>query len=178
MVEKFKPVKGYTGIYEISNLGRVKSLSRVIERNDGNTRVTEDRIILPFTTKAGYSQIVLCKDGVKKKHYIHRLVANAFIPNDNPIEKIVVNHKDENPINNNVGNLEWCTQRYNMRYGKMQAKLIKINVIDSKGDIVELVEGIAECERKYSISKYLIKQSSDGKDLIKDNKCNFNFKIA
>ena len=62
MVEKFKPVKGYTGIYEISNLGRVKSLSRVIERNDGNTRVTEDRIILPFTTKAGYSQIVLCKE--------------------------------------------------------------------------------------------------------------------
>ena len=178
MVEKFKPVKGYTGIYDISNLGRVKSLSRVIERNDGNTRVTEDRIILPFTTKAGYSQIVLCKDGVKKKHYIHRLVALAFIPNDNPIEKIVVNHKDENPINNNVGNLEWCTQRYNMRYGKMQAKLIKINVIDSKGDIVEVVEGIRECERKYSISKYLIKQSSDGKDLIKDNKCNFNFKIA
>ena len=178
MVEKFKPVKGYTGIYEISNLGRVKSLSRVIERNDGNTRVTEDRIILPFTTKAGYSQIVLCKDGVKKKHYIHRLVALAFIPNDNAIEKIVVNHKDENPINNNVGNLEWCTQRYNMRYGKMQAKLIKINVIDSKGDVVDLVEGIRECERKYSISKYLIKQSSNGKDLIKDNKCNFNFKIA
>ncbi|WP_276738166.1 NUMOD4 domain-containing protein [Prevotella pallens] len=178
MVEKFKPVKGYTGIYEISNLGRVKSLSRVIERNDGNTRVTEDRIILPFTTKAGYSQIVLCKDGVKKKHYIHRLVALAFIPNDNPIEKIVVNHKDENPINNNVGNLEWCTQRYNMRYGKMQAKLIKINVIDSKGDVVDLVEGIRECERKYSISKYLIKQSSNGKDLIKDNKCNFNFKRA
>ena len=178
MVEKFKPVKGYTGIYEISNLGRVKSLSRVIERNDGNTRVTEDRIILPFTTKAGYSQIVLCKDGVKKKHYIHRLVALAFIPNDNPIEKIVVNHKDENPINNNVGNLEWCTQRYNMRYGKMQAKLIKINVIDSKGDVVEVVEGIRECERKYSISKYLIKQSSNGKDLIKDNKCNFNFKRA
>lgn len=48
MVEKFKPVKGYTGIYEISNLGRVKSLSRVIERNDGNTRVTEDRIIFTF----------------------------------------------------------------------------------------------------------------------------------
>lgn len=178
MVEKFKPVKGYAGIYEISNMGRVKSLSRVIERNDGNTRVTEDRIILPFTTKAGYSQIVLCKDGVKKKHYIHRLVALAFIPNDNPIEKIVVNHKDENPINNNVGNLEWCTQRYNMRYGKMQAKLIKINVIDSKGDVVDLVEGIRECERKYSISKYLIKQSSNGKDLIKDNKCNFNFKRA
>ena len=60
----------------------------------------------------------------------------------------------------------------------MQAKLIKIKVIDSKGDVVEVVEGIAECERKYNISKYLIQRSSDGKDLIGDNKCNFNFKIA
>lgn len=178
MIEKFKPVKGYTGIYEISNLGRVKSLSRIIERNDGNTRLTEDRIILPFTTKAGYSQIVLCKDGVRKKHYIHRLVALAFIPNDNPIEKIVVNHKDENPKNNTVGNLEWCTQRYNMRYGKMQAKLIKIDVIDSKGDIVEVVEGIRECERKYNISNYLIKQSNNGRDLIKAGVSRYNFKIA
>lgn len=178
MIEKFKPVKGYAGIYEISNLGRVKSLSRVIERNDGNTRVTEDRIILPFLTKCGYHQIVLCKDGVRKKYLIHRLVANAFIPNDNPTDNVLVNHKDENKLNNRVDNLEWCSAYYNTRYGKMQNKLVKIDVIDSKGDIIEVVEGIAECCRKYSISKYLIKQSSDGKDLIIENKCNFNFKIA
>lgn len=176
MIEKFKPVQGYAGIYEISNLGRVKSLSRVVERKDGNTRVTEDRIILPFLTKCGYHQIVLCKDGVRKKHLIHRLVANAFI--ENPDKLPIINHKDENKLNNRVDNLEWCSAYYNMRYGKMQAKLIKINVIDSKGDVVDLVEGIRECERKYSISKYLIKQSSNGKDLIGDNKCNFNFKIA
>ena len=177
MIEKFKPVKGYAGIYEISNLGRVKSLSRIIERKDGNSRVTEDRIIIPFITKCGYHQIALTnKDGVKKKHYIHRLVANAFIENPNKLP--IINHKDENKLNNRVDNLEWCSAYYNLRYGKMQAKLVKINVIDSKGDIVEVVEGIRECERKYSISKYLIKQSSDGKDLIIDNKCNFNFKIA
>lgn len=176
MIEKFKPVKGYAGIYEISNLGRVKSISRIIERKDGNTRVTEDRIILPFLTKCGYHQIVLCKDGVRKKHYIHRLVANAFLPNLNNLP--IINHKDENKLNNRVDNLEWCSAYYNTRYGKLQKRLVKINIIDSKGDIVEVVEGIRECERKYSISKYLIKQSSDGKDLIKDNKCNFNFKIA
>lgn len=176
MIEKFKPVKGYAGIYEISNLGRVKSLSRIVERKDGNTRVTEDRIILPFTTKAGYSQIVLCKDGVKKKHYIHRLVANAFI--ENPDKLPIINHKDENKLNNRVDNLEWCSAYYNLRYGKMQAKLVKINVIDSKGDVVEVVEGIRECERKYNISKYLIKQSSDGKDLIGEGKNKYNFKIA
>lgn len=176
MIEKFKPVKGYAGIYEISNLGRVKSISRIIERKDGNTRVTEDRIILPFLTKCGYHQIVLCKDGVRKKHYIHRLVANAFLPNLNNLP--IINHKDENKLNNRVDNLEWCSAYYNTRYGKLQKRLVKINIIDSKGDIVDLVEGIRECERKYSISKYLIKQSSDGKDLIKDNKCNFNFKIA
>lgn len=176
MIEKFKPVKGYAGIYEISNLGRVKSISRIIERKDGNTRVTEDRIIIPFITKCGYHQIVLCKDGVRKKHYIHRLVANAFLPNLNNLP--IINHKDENKLNNRVDNLEWCSAYYNTRYGKLQKRLVKINIIDSKGDIVEVVEGIRECERKYSISKYLIKQSSDGKDLIKDNKCNFNFKIA
>ena len=176
MIEKFKPVKGYTGIYEISNLGRVKSLSRVIERNDGNTRVTEDRIILPFLTKCGYHQIVLCKDGVRKKHLIHRLVANAFI--ENPDKLPIINHKDENKLNNRVDNLEWCSAYYNLRYGKMQAKLVKIDVIDSKGDIIEVVDGIRECERKYSISKYLIKQSSNGKDLIREGKNKYNFKIA
>lgn len=177
MIEKFKPVQGYAGIYEISNMGRVKSLSRIIERKDGNTRVTGDRIILPFITKCGYHQIVLTnKDGVRKKHYIHRLVANAFIENPNKLP--IINHKDENKLNNRVDNLEWCSAYYNTRYGKMQNKLVKIDVIDSKGDIIEVVEGIAECCRKYSINKYLIKQSSDGKDLIIDNKCNFNFKIA
>lgn len=176
MIEKFKPVQGYAGIYEISNLGRVKSLSRVIERNDGNTRVTEDRIILPFLTKCGYHQIVLCKDGVRKKHLIHRLVANAFI--ENPDKLPIINHKDENKLNNRVDNLEWCSAYYNLRYGKMQAKLVKIDVIDSKGDIVEVVDGIRECERKYSISKYLIKQSSNGKDLIREGKNKYNFKIA
>lgn len=176
MIEKFKPVKGYAGIYEISNLGRVKSLSRVIERNDGNTRVTEDRIILPFLTKCGYHQIVLCKDGVRKKHLIHRLVANAFI--ENPDKLPIINHKDENKLNNRVDNLEWCSAYYNLRYGKMQAKLVKINVIDSKGDIIEVVDGIRECERKYSISKYLIQRSSEGKDLIGEGKNKYNFKIA
>lgn len=176
MIEKFKPVQGYAGIYEISNMGRVKSLSRIIERKDGNTRVTEDRIILPFLTKCGYHQIVLCKDGVRKKHYIHRLVANAFIENPNKLP--IINHKDENKLNNRVDNLEWCSAYYNLRYGKMQAKLVKIDVIDSKGDVVEVVEGIRECERKYSISKYLIKQSSEGKDLIGEGKNKYNFKIA
>ena len=176
MIEKFKPVQGYAGIYEISNLGRVKSLSRVIERNDGNTRVTEDRIILPFLTKCGYHQIVLCKDGVRKKHLIHRLVANAFI--ENPDKLPIINHTDEPKLNNRVDNLEWCSAYYNLRYGKMQAKLVKIDVIDSKGDIVEVVDGIRECERKYSISKYLIKQSSNGKDLIREGKNKYNFKIA
>lgn len=177
MMEIFKPVLGYAGIYEISNMGRVKSLSREIERKDGNTRTTKEKIIVPFNTKCGYHQIVLTnKDGVKKKHYIHRLVANSFLPNLNNLP--IVNHKNENKKDNRVSNLEWCTAYYNTRYGKMQDKLVKIRVLDSKGDIVEVVEGMNKCERKYNISKYLIQRSSDGKDLIRDNKCNFNFSIA
>ena len=177
MIEKFKPVKGYAGIYEISNMGRVKSLSREIERKDGNTRTTKEKIIVPFNTKCGYHQIVLTnKDGVKKKHYIHRLVANAFIENPNKLP--IINHKDENKLNNRVDNLEWCSTYYNTRYGKLQKRLVKIDVIDSKGDIVEVVEGMRECCRKYNISKYLIKQSTDGKDLIGEGKNKYNFKIA
>jgi len=177
MIEKFKPVQGYAGIYEISNLGHVKSLSREIERKDGNTRTTKEKIIVPFNTKCGYHQIVLTnKDGVRKKHYIHRLVANAFLPNLNNLP--IINHKNENKKDNRVENLEWCTAYYNTRYGKLQERLKKIEVLDSKGDIIEVVDGIAECCIKYSISKYLIQRSSDGRDLIKDNKCNFNFKIA
>ena len=158
------------GEYEVSNMGNVRN-------------AITGRVLKPFTNTAGYQQVDLTKyekDKKQKKRLflVHRLVANAFIPNDNPTDNVLVNHKDENKLNNRVDNLEWCSAYYNTRYGKLQKRLVKIDVIDSKGDVVEVVEGIRECERKYSISKYLIKQSSDGKDLIIDNKCNFNFKLA
>ena len=111
IIESDGTIYDYTGYYQISNYGRVRSLSRIDAR--GHTRNGKIMRITPG--KRGYAQIQLCKDGEKVKFYIHRLVATMFIPN--PDNLPCVNHKDENKTNNNVENLEWCTQEYNVKYG-------------------------------------------------------------
>lgn len=105
MQEKWRPVVGYEGLYEVSNLGRVRRI----------------RIIAPTKKKHGYMQVSLVdKDGVRKSHRLHRIVAAAFIPN--PEGKPQVNHKDENPENNRAKNLEWATAEENTNYGSRTAR--------------------------------------------------------
>lgn len=106
MKEDWKPIEGYEGFYEVSNLGRVRSLPRVTRSN-----ILKGTILKPNITPYGYQQICLCRNGIRKQHKIHRLVANAFIPNPNNLPAI--NHKDWNTSNNNVDNLEWCDTQYN-----------------------------------------------------------------
>lgn len=107
MEEFWKDVKGFEGVYQVSNLGRVKSVRRNI-------------ILKNSIARNGYKRVLLCTNNIQKNYYIHRLVAMAFIPNPNNYP--IVNHKDENPQNNSVGNLEWCTQKYNINYGTGIAK--------------------------------------------------------
>lgn len=111
MNEIWKDIEGYRGLYQISNLGRVKSLGR---RGKGCS--LEDRILKPMINKDGY-HLVNLKDvnHVAKWFTIHRLVALHFIPNPNDYKEI--NHKDEAKGNNSVTNLEWCTREYNVSYG-------------------------------------------------------------
>lgn len=105
--EYFKPVVGYEGLYEVSNLGRVKSLYLKGKRRD---KIMSPQANIRYT----YLQITLRKDGVRKKFPVHRLVAKAFIP---PIpDKPFVNHIDCNKQNNNVENLEWCNNQENIQY--------------------------------------------------------------
>ena len=105
MQEKWGPVVGYEGLYEVSNLGRVRRI----------------RIVEPTKKKHGYMQISLVgKDGVRRSHCLHRIVATAFIPN--PEGKPQVNHRDENPENNRVKNLEWATAEENTNYGSRTAR--------------------------------------------------------
>ena len=103
MTEIWKNIEGYEGKYQVSNLGRVKSM------------IGQEKVLHPKKHRNGHLQIGLHKDKKRKTMYIHRIVAQAFIPNPDNIA--CVNHKDENPNNNNVDNLEWCTQKYNCNYG-------------------------------------------------------------
>lgn len=114
--EEWKPVVGYEGLYEVSNFGRVKALEkvRVSGRGYGLIRVYPEKI-MKTSDKAIYQKVVLRKDGKEKLKSVHRLVADAFIPNPDNLPQ--VNHKDENKHNNHVDNLEWCTCRYNVNYG-------------------------------------------------------------
>ena len=119
MKEIWKDIAGYDGLYQVSNLGRVKSLPRY--RNAIHPYITRERILSPRKTKNGYVKVLLSGD-THRQYLIHRLVAEAFIPNPNNYGEI--NHKDEDKSNNAVNNLEWCTRSYNIRYGSWRDKLI------------------------------------------------------
>ena len=100
MEEIWRDIDGYEGLYQVSNKGRVKSL-----------KYGKERILRPGWKTGGYLFVILCKNGNQSKQRIHRLVAQAFIPNPN--NKPQVNHLDENKKNNCVDNLEWATAKEN-----------------------------------------------------------------
>ena len=109
--EIWKPVVGYEGLYEVSNLGRVRSLDRYDSRN----HFRKGRIMKQSYCSKGYLTIDLCLNRKNKKCLVHRLIAQAFIPNPDNLPEI--NHKDEDKTNNSVENLEWCDRSYNNTYG-------------------------------------------------------------
>lgn len=123
--EIWKPIVGYEGIYEVSNLGRVKSLERIIPQGKRIMSIHE-KILKYISNKKtiNYIDYVVYLTN-KKKHKIHRLVAEAFIPN--PENKPFINHIDHNPLNNVFTNLEWCTQKENMEHaskcGRMKGRI-------------------------------------------------------
>lgn len=111
--EIWKDIKGYEGYYQVSNYGRVKSSPRIIVRGDINQPI-KTRIRKSFITM-GYLKLGLSKKGKTENVFVHRLVAEAFIPNPNNYPQ--VNHKNENKTDNRVENLEWCDSRYNNNFG-------------------------------------------------------------
>lgn len=108
--EVWKPIVGYEGFYEVSNLGRVKSVERIVENNGGQQR-RKERIMRLRIGRLGYLNVTLCRESATRVFSVHRLVAQAFIPN--PENKPYVDHIDTDPSNNNADNLRWVTQHEN-----------------------------------------------------------------
>ena len=144
MEEIWKDIEGYEGLYQVSNLGRVRSLGRTIQRRTrwGTTAdySVEGKIlkILSSSYNACYVHL-FDMNGKSTNHKVHRLVAQAFIPNPNNLSD--VNHKDENRKNNNVENLEWMSHVDNCNYGtrneRTKAKLSKpVQQLDADGNVV------------------------------------------
>lgn len=110
MAEVWKDVPGFEGLYQVSDMGRVKSLARVMERTGTWATSQKERILKPSLCK-GYRHVVLCKQGRRQSFAVHRLVALAFVPN--PATKPQINHMDGNKENNRPRNLEWVTSSEN-----------------------------------------------------------------
>lgn len=115
MIEEWKDIEGYEGVYQVSNLGRVKSL--------GNDKSRREKILKPKKNNKGRFQVSLCKNGKVYEKQVHQLVLKAF--DSNPDNLPEVNHKDENPENNRLDNLEWCTRKYNINYGTHNERMKK-----------------------------------------------------
>ena len=114
-MELWKPIINYEGLYEVSNLGRIRGLDRKVIRSDGRSRTIKGTIIKPKPTKDGYLRVQLSKCNRFKWYFVHRLVLTAFSPCDN-MDKLIVNHKDFNRQNNAFDNLEWMNHSDNIRY--------------------------------------------------------------
>lgn len=118
-IEVWRDIPIYLGMYQVSNFGRVRTYPkkvRVYNANGDDIEMTiGGDIVCHSKDKKGYCHVTLCSKNENRSIGVHRLVAMSFIPN--PEGCLVVNHKDENPSNNHVGNLEWCTNEYNLNYG-------------------------------------------------------------
>ena len=152
-VEIWKDCKGYDGKYQISNKGRIWSVS--------------SNRVLSLNERSGYLGTILIKpNGKRQNEHCHRLVALAFLDNPNNLPQ--VNHIDENKHNNNVENLEWCSSYYNMTYGeafKIAAEKRKkvLNQYDKKGNFIKQWESLKEASETLGISKGNISECCNGK---------------
>ena len=162
-MEIWKDVVGYEGYYEVSNLGNVRSVKRTRIIHDKRGRdfeapISEKILSTKKSQKTRYLGVTLYRDNKKKRYLVHRLVAEAFVPNPNKLSE--VNHIDENTKNNNACNLEWVTHKQNMNHGTLPERKKLFNTfkspvlqLDKNGIIIAEYESIIEASRKTGINK-------------------------
>lgn len=148
--EIWKPIKGYEGYYEVSNLGLVRSVDRVIIYSNGAKHTYKGHVLALNYTSGGYKHVHLSINQHRKTPLVHRLVAEAFVPN--PEGKKEVNHKDEDKTNNRADNLEWCDGKYNVNYGTRNQRSSKpIVQLTLEGNYIGQYYGASEAQKKTGI---------------------------
>ena len=171
-MEIWKDISGYENLYQISNKGRVKSLPR-----NGTSKF--EKILVPHKDSNGSYNVSLSKEGKRKIVYIHRLVAEAFLPNPDNLPEVY--HIDCNPANNDVTNLYWCTQDFILNQLRLICKLGNdrgTNSVNSKlsKDDIDMIRaiyikgdsnlGLTALARQYKVSKSTISYIVNNKTYI------------
>lgn len=166
MKEEWRDIKGYEGLYQVSNLGRVKSL--------GFDKNHKGRILKPYTHKDGYKRVFLVNKNGKKYFTVHRIVGMAFV--EGYAEGLCINHKNEIKTDNRADNLEWCTKAYNNTYnGKTQRCCKAIDQLTLDGDFVRTWKSAREVSKVLGIQWKNISAVCRGKR----NKCGgFKWRFA
>ena len=156
-MEVWKDIPSYEGKYQISNKGRVKSLPR----NEKFCKRSEEVILKAFACGSGYQEVILRNNGKRKPKLIHRMVAEAFVPN--PAGKGEVNHKDGNKDNNEHSNLEWVTPKENIKhaYDVLEHKRLgrKVLCVETK----EVFDSLKDAADKKGLQLSLIWKCCNGK---------------
>ena len=170
MSEVWRDINGYEGLYQVSSEGRVKSLARVVIRNNGKKLPIKERVLKPMTDRYGYLLVVLCAGGKPKTLNVHRLVCEAF--HENPENKPEVNHINEDKADNRACNLEWSTAKENCNHGTRNERMAKgiakalsksVGQYTRDGELVKIWPSAIEVQRQAGFSQGNVSAAARGK---------------
>lgn len=174
-MEEWRDIKGYEDAYQVSSLGRIRTKDRYLNASYGSRQFRKGQMVRGTEMPNGYLCVGLWKDGKSRSKYIHRIVAENFIPNANDLPE--VNHKDENKQNNRVDNLEWCDHKYNLNYGSVKERIGNANrngkfwsreIAQYKnGVLIATYPSSAEAERQTGVDASAIRKVCLGKPKFK-----------